>query len=106
MITFPALSRSTKDEAIVTSRTNRGNNEKKALKANAAAHCDPLIPRNLLTARQTIAQTRPPLGHAGSRGAPGSPMAARGCVGFRASTRWHAPLLAGERRGTVFLSFI
>src|ERR1035437_1051738 len=58
MTSFPALSRSTKHEAIVTSRTIKGNSEKKALKANAAAQCDPSIHKNLLTARRSIRQTR------------------------------------------------
>ena len=47
---FPARSRSTKEEAIVTSRSIKGNNEKNVLKANAPAHCAPSIRRELLEA--------------------------------------------------------
>jgi len=55
---FPARSRSTKKEAIVTSRSIKGNNEKNVLKANAPAHCAPSIRENFLRLRQSIAQTR------------------------------------------------
>src|SRR5208282_3099844 len=57
MTAFPALSRSTKNEAIVTSRSIRGNSEKNALKANAPAHWAPSIRENFLRPRQRIAQT-------------------------------------------------
>ena len=58
MTSFPALSRSTKTDAIVTSRTIKGNSEKNALKENAPAHCSPSIRKNFFTARQRVARTR------------------------------------------------
>jgi hypothetical protein len=56
MTSFPAPSRSTKDEATVTNMTVKGNSEKNALKANAPAHCAPSIRKNFLTVRQSITQ--------------------------------------------------
>jgi hypothetical protein len=56
MISFPALPQSMKNEAIVTITIIKGNSEKNALKANAAAHFVPSIRQNFLTARQNIVQ--------------------------------------------------
>src|SRR5678816_944478 len=57
MTSLPALSRSTNNDAMVTSKTINGNSEKNALKAKAPAHCAPSIRENFLRPRQSTPQT-------------------------------------------------